>query len=279
MPELPEVETITEALRRAVEGAKILAVKVNNKNFRETVPDDFEKCIVNSSIERIYRKAKYIVIQLSNDLSIIWHLGMSGRVKILDEYPLDLEKHDHVILHTDKGYIIYNDARRFGLITYAESAIINQHHLFCHIGIDPFDKALTASYLSPLLAHRKTPIKTALLDQSIINGIGNIYASEALYKARISPLRSCVELTFSEIEKLIEAIRETLKTAIAAGGSTLRDYRKPDGSMGYFQNEHCVYDKTGQRCPQCTCDLKVTSGIKRITQGGRSSFYCAHLQK
>lgn len=279
MPELPEVETITEALRRAVQGATVLAVQVRNRRFREAVPDDFEKRIVNSSFEKIYRKAKYIVIELSNGFSIIWHLGMSGRVKISDELPADLEKHDHVILHTDKGYIIYNDARRFGLMTYTQSESIFQHHLFSHIGVDPFDEALTAQYLFDIFKNRKSSIKTTLLDQSIINGIGNIYASEALYEACISPLRSASELTLSEIKKLISAIRKTLKKAIAAGGSTLRDYRKPDGSMGYFQNEHCVYDKTGQRCPNCTCDLRKTGGILRITQGGRSTFYCAHLQK
>lgn len=279
MPELPEVETITEALRRAVQDARVLAVQVRNRHFREPVPNDFEKRIVNTSFVKIYRKAKYIVIELSNGFSIIWHLGMSGRVKISDKLPADLEKHDHVILRTDKGCIIYNDARRFGLMTYTQSAQISEHHLFCHIGIDPFDKILTAQYLSKLFANRKSSIKTTLLDQSLINGIGNIYASEALYEAGISPLRSASELTLSEIEKLIDAVRKTLKKAIASGGSTLRDYRKPDGSMGYFQNEHCVYDKTGQRCPHCTCDLQKTGGIKRITQGGRSTFYCEHLQK
>lgn len=279
MPELPEVETIKEALKHTIEGAHIQSVIVRNRNFRENIPDDFEKRIVNTCICEIYRIAKYILITLDNDLTIIWHLGMSGRVKICDKEPLNLDKHDHIYFHTNKGDIVYNDARRFGLITYAETKKLNQHHLFCHIGIDPFDTSLTTEYFFEHLKKRKTPIKLALLDQSIINGIGNIYASESLYEARISPLRPCCDISKKEAERLISAIIKTLQKAISAGGSTLKDYRRPDGSMGYFQNQHCVYDKTGHRCPDCKCILEKTGGIKRIIQGGRSTFYCEHLQK
>lgn len=279
MPELPEVETIKEALRRAIDNADIMSVTVRNRNFREKVPEDFEERIEKSTIIKIYRKAKYIIIALNNGLSIIWHLGMSGKVKILAQLPSELAKHDHIIIKTTKGVVIFNDARRFGLITYTESDILNKHHLFKHIGIDPFDEELTTQYLFSILHRRQCPIKSALLDQTIINGIGNIYASESLYEAGISPLRRCTDLTFTETETLIQAVRKTLTKAIAAGGSTLRDYRKPDGSMGYFQNQHCVYNKTGQRCPNCSCDIHKTGGIKRIIQSGRSTFYCSHLQK
>ena len=279
MPELPEVETIKEALKRAIDGAVIQSVSIKNRRFREATPEDFEQKIIKATISKIYRKAKYIVIELNNGLSIIWHLGMSGRVKICNSLPETLEKHDHVVLQTDKGYIIYNDARRFGLITYTETANLDNHHLFMRTGIEPFSPDLTASYLFSRLQNKKTPIKIFLLDQSIINGIGNIYASEALYEARISPLRPCDTLTLTETKTLIKAIQKTLQKAISAGGSTLRDYRQPDGSMGYFQNQHCVYNKTGYRCPDCKCDIKKTGGIKRITQGGRSTFYCEVLQK
>lgn len=279
MPELPEVETIKEALRRAVDSADIISITVKNRNFREKIPEDFEKRIEKSTIQKIYRKAKYIIIELNNGLSIIWHLGMSGKVKISDSLPSELAKHDHIIIRTTKGVVIFNDARRFGLITYTESDALNRHHLFEHIGIDPFDEKLTAQYLFSLLHQRQCSIKSALLDQSIISGIGNIYASESLYEAEISPLRYCTDITFAEIQKIIQAVRKTLTKAIAAGGSTLRDYRKPDGSMGYFQNQHCVYNKTGQKCPRCTCDTGKTGGIKRIIQSGRSTFYCDHLQK
>lgn len=279
MPELPEVETIKEALKRSIDKADILSIKIRNRNFRETIPSDFEEKIRNATICQIYRKAKYIVFELSNKFSIILHLGMSGKIKILDTFPEDLEKHDHIIFTTTKGILIYNDARRFGLLTYIESHKLENHHLFKNIGIDPFDKNLDAQYLFNILSCKKIPIKIALLDQSIISGIGNIYAFESLYEAGISPMRFCSDIRIDEIKKLIIAIRYTLEKAIAAGGSTLRDYRKPDGSMGYFQNQHCVYGKAGQRCPNCSCDLNKSGGILKITQGGRSTFYCEHLQK
>ena len=279
MPELPEVETIKEALKKSIEGATIESVIVRNRKFREEVPFDFEEKIINATINRIYRNAKYIVLELNNEYSIIWHLGMSGKIKIQDNESQEYEKHDHITIKTDKCFITYNDARRFGLITYCESNKINQHRIFANIGIDPFDTNLTTDYLSSKLKNRKNPIKILLLDQSIINGIGNIYASEALYDANISPLRDGNSLNNIELEKLIISIRKILNKAIKAGGSTLKDYRRPDGSMGYFQNAHCVYDKEGKRCPNCTCNIETTKGIKRIVQGGRSTFYCEIKQK
>lgn len=279
MPELPEVETIKTAIEKAIGSSNIVNVIVNNNRFREIIPQDFAKRIEKAKIISYKRLAKYIVIGLDNDLSIIWHLGMSGKIKICDKMPEIIEKHDHVIIETDNGVLIYNDARRFGLMTYCESTDLLKHHLFAKTGIDPFKPELTANYLFSHLKNKKIPIKIALLDQSIINGIGNIYASEALYLANILPTRSSNEISMKECESLIKAVRDTLEKAIAAGGSTLRDYRKPDGSMGYFQNMHCVYNKTGQKCPNCTCDIAKTGGIQKITQAGRSSFYCATKQK
>ncbi|MBR5154613.1 MAG: bifunctional DNA-formamidopyrimidine glycosylase/DNA-(apurinic or apyrimidinic site) lyase [Alphaproteobacteria bacterium] len=279
MPELPEVETIKEALNKSICGAKINSVLVNNRSFREKIPEDFESITKNTTITKIWRLAKYAILNLSNGYSIIWHFGMSGKVKILSENTSVYEKHDHVIFQTSKGVVIFNDTRRFGLISYCKTNELMKHHLFSEIGIDPFDKNFDVQYLASKLKNKKTPIKISLLDQKIVSGIGNIYASEALYKAQISPLRETSSLTLDEIENLIKAIQFTLEKAIKAGGSTLRDYKKPDGSMGYFQNEHCVYNKTGQRCPNCVCDLNSTSGIVKITQGGRSTFYCSTLQK
>ena len=279
MPELPEVETIKEALNKAIIGAKIKKTIINNRRFREIIPNEFEQLVKDTDILNIRRIAKYVVLDLSCGYSIIWHFGMSGKVKIL-ENPIDVfEKHDHVIFYTSKGMIIYNDARRFGLMSIVKTEDIFNHHLFMNIGVDPFSSKLNAKYLLDKFKNKKTHIKIALLDQTIINGIGNIYASEALYKARISPIRECNTLNEDEIKKLIESIRETLEQAIKAGGSTLRDYRKPDGSTGYFQNQHCVYNKTGERCPNCCCDLDKTGGIVKILQGGRSTFYCKELQK
>ncbi len=279
MPELPEVETIKEALKKSIEGDKIESVIIRNRRFRELIPADFEKVVLNALIVKVYRNAKYLILELDNNYSIIWHLGMSGKVKIHESSPESYEKHDHVTIKTNNGYITYNDARRFGLITYCESDKICQHKLFANIGIDPFSQNLTADYLKNKLSNKKNPIKVALLDQSIINGIGNIYASEALYDSKISPVRESNSLNLVELENLITSVRKILQKAIKAGGSTLKDYRKPDGSMGYFQNSHCVYDKEGMRCPNCTCDIDKTKGIKRIVQGGRSTFYCETQQK
>lgn len=280
MPELPEVETIKEAIRQTISGAVIESVDIHNRRLRQEIPQDLEKIIQQTHIVNIFRRAKYIVIDLDNRYSLILHLGMSGRIKILSEQPLNLEKHDHVVIKTSKGIIVYDDARRFGLLTYCLTDELKQNPLFADLGPDPFDdKLVTCDYLFKTFKNKKTYIKLALLDQHILAGIGNIYASEALYEARISPLRACSTLTLKECSRLLEAVRLILQKAITAGGSTLRDYKKPDGSLGYFQNQHCVYDKEGKRCPNCTCNLKKTGGIKKVVLGGRSSFYCDHLQK
>lgn len=278
MPELPEVETIKTAVEKSIGKTNIIKVSVNNKNLREKIPDDFAAKTEGAEIISYQRRAKYLIISLNNGLSIIWHLGMSGRVKIFDKTP-ELVKHDHVVIETGRGTVVYNDARRFGLITYCPTAELCGHHLLKKIGPEPFDKVFNADYLHDKLKNRKTPVKTALLDQAIVTGIGNIYASEALFAAGISPLREASSLSRKECGLLIEKVIETLNKAIEAGGSTLRDYQKPDGSLGYFQNQHCVYNKTGQRCPGCTCDVEKSGGIRKIVQAGRSSFYCPVKQK
>ena len=279
MPELPEVETVKNALKKAVLGAKISDVKVFCRKFRIQIPQDFEDKVKNTIITDIKRIAKYIVIDLNNAQSIVWHLGMSGKIKTINADVEQFQKHDHVVINTDKGVLVYNDARRFGLLTVCESDKLINHTIFKNIGIDPFDEKLKADYLYQKLKNKRVAIKVALLDQSIINGIGNIYASEALYLARILPQRESATISKKECESLIVAVRDVLSKAIKAGGSTLRDYIKPDGSAGYFQNEHCVYNKTGQRCPNCVCNLNKTKGIRKIVQGGRSTFYCETLQK
>lgn len=279
MPELPEVETIKTALCNSIGYSNIIKVIVNNNKLRQKIPDDFILRVEGARITSYQRIAKYIVIGLNNGLSLIWHLGMSGRIKISDEAPNPIIKHDHVIMKTENGCITYNDARRFGLLTYCETAKIKEHPLFKRIGIEPFDSKLDSKYLFEKLQKKHIPIKIALLDQEIITGIGNIYASEALFSAEISPLRATNEISLKECDVLIRNIQETLNKAIMAGGSTLKDYQKPDGSLGYFQNMHCVYNKTGQRCPDCNCDITKTGGIQKIVQAGRSSFYCPQKQK
>ncbi len=279
MPELPEVETIKNALEKAVGGACIQKTEIFCRRFRVPVPNDLAKRIDGARIVAFNRIAKYIIVRLDNGLSLIWHLGMSGRVKICDRRPDTPEKHDHIIFSTDKGCIIFNDARRFGLLTCCPTEELAQNPLLQKLGIDAMDKDFDGNYLYQKFHNKSTAVKMALLDQHIVCGIGNIYASEALFDARILPQRPATNLSKKECAQLAESVKAVLRKAIKAGGSTLKDYRRPDGSMGYFQNEHCVYNKTGQRCPNCVCDIKKTGGVQKTVLGGRSTFYCATLQK
>jgi formamidopyrimidine-DNA glycosylase len=277
MPELPEVETIKNAIKKGIGNSRIEQVEVRNPHLRQPVPTDFASKIEGATIQNYRRIAKYIVIDLDNQLSLLWHMGMSGKIKLSDKPILPYDKHDHIVIKTENGYIVYNDPRRFGLLTYDVTENLEQNPLLHHLGIDPFDMRLTETYLFNCLQKKKSlPVKQALLDQQIIVGIGNIYASEILYDARIHPLRKSESIKLSEAETLLKSIRKVLTAAIAAGGSTLRDYKKPDGSLGYFQNKHCVYGKMGQKCPICTCE---TGSILKIVLGGRSTFYCEKVQK
>lgn len=279
MPELPEVETVKNALQKAFVGARIEKVEVRCARLRQPVPADLAKKLKGKRIENLRRIGKYMVLDLAENLSLVWHLGMSGSIRILENKPQSLEKHDHVVLQTDKGYMVYNDPRRFGLLTWCLTDQLKKHPLFKRIGVDPFDTTVTVNWLAQKFEGKNSAVKLALLDQEIMAGIGNIYASEALYAARILPTRPAGSLSKKELGRLIEAVRDVLQKAIAAGGSTLKDYRQPDGSLGYFQMSHCVYDKTGQRCPNCRCDLNKTGGVQKIVLGGRSTFYCATQQK
>ena len=279
MPDLPEVESIKNALEKAVCGATIQKTEVFCRRFRVPVPDDLPQKINGARIVFLNRIAKYIIINLDNDLSLIWHLGMSGKIKICETRPENPDKHDHIILTTSRGCLVFNDARRFGLLTCCQTTQLKSHPLLEKLGIDPFDKEFNGQWLYEKFQNKKAAVKIVLLDQQVVCGIGNIYASEALYKAKILPMRPAKDLSLKECRRLAESVLEVLGKAIHAGGSTLKDYRRPDGSMGYFQNEHCVYNKTGKRCPDCVCDIKKTGGIQKSVLGGRSTFYCVTLQK
>ena len=279
MPELPEVETIKNAICKAIGYANIITVNVNDNRFRQIIPDDFAKKISGTKIVDYKRIAKYIIISLDNGYCIIWHLGMSGKIKICETRPENPDKHDHIILTTSRGCLVFNDARRFGLLTCCQTIKLKSHPLLEKLGIDPFDKEFNGQWLYEKFQNKKAAVKIVLLDQQVVCGIGNIYASEALYKAKILPMRPAKDLNLKECRRLAESVLEVLDKAIHAGGSTLKDYRRPDGSMGYFQNEHCVYNKTGKRCPDCVCDIKKTGGIQKSVLGGRSTFYCVTLQK
>ncbi len=275
MPELPEVETIKNGIAKSIGYCRIRKIVVRQNKLRIPVPADIAQKANETTIIGYSRRAKYIVIELNNGLSLIWHMGMSGKILICDQLPNPLNKHDHIIIETDNGYLVYNDPRRFGLFTYAQTEGLNNLPFFADLGIEPFAKELTAEYLHNRLQKKRIPIKAALLDQSIVVGIGNIYASEVLFATAISPLRPSDKISLEESAALITATRNILTNAIKAGGSTLRDYEKPDGSLGYFQNQHQVYGKEGQKCPNCTCN----KGICKIVIAGRSTFYCPQKQK
>lgn len=277
MPELPEVETIKNTVAKTLLGAKIAKVTVRQRQFRQNVPEDFEKRIEGATVIALKRIAKYMLVELDNGQTIIWHFGMSGKIKIESILPNLLDKHDHIIFETSNGVIIYNDVRRFGLVTVCDSDKLKENPLLKELGLDPWEKELTPEYLLDILHSKKCAIKVALLDQSIICGIGNIYASEILYKARILPTRESKSISIEECALIIKYTQDILEKAIAAGGSTIHDFKRPDGDIGYFQNQHCVYNKTGQCCPDCRCNGK--KHIEKIVLGGRSTFFCPVLQK
>lgn len=279
MPELPEVETIKNTVAQHLFGALITYAEVRQAKLRESVPTDFAIKVCNARIIGLRRIAKYMLADLDNGLTIIWHFGMSGKIRIESDVPNPPQKHDHIIIKTDKGVLIYNDPRRFGLVTFCKTAELKYHHCFKNTGLDPWDNNLTADYLLQKLANRKCAIKLSLLNQEIICGIGNIYASEILYLARIHPQRPSESINLLQAAEIIKQTRIVLQKAIDAGGSTIHDFRRPDGDIGYFQEQHCVYNKTGKRCPDCCCKIEKTGGIQKIVQGGRSTFYCPVLQK
>ncbi len=278
MPELPEVETIKNTVSKTLLGATINNVIVRQRKFRKPIAPDFEKRIVKAKVISLKRIAKYMLVNLDNGLTMIWHFGMSGKIKIESKTPEVLDKHDHVILETSNGTIIYNDTRRFGLICLDESKNLQTNPLLKNLGFDPWDENLTPEALKQKLQKKKTPIKLALLDQEIINGIGNIYASEILYYAKILPTRESDKVSLKECELIIKYTRQVLEQAIEAGGSTIHDYKRPDGDIGYFQNQHVVYNKAGHSCPECK-RLGRECHIEKSVMGGRSTFFCAHEQK
>lgn len=272
MPELPEVETVMRGLARAIKGRRIIKVEQKRKDLRIPFPRDIQS-IAGTKVRDLSRRAKYILLHLSDGRDLVIHLGMSGRMTINPAAP---DKHDHFILTFDDGTTtVFNDARRFGLVALMPAAGRDAHKLFAHLGPEPFDKAFSAGYLRGMLEGRKSDIKTALMDQRLVVGVGNIYAAEALYLARISPLRKSGSLNAAEAARLVKAVRQVLDKAIAAGGSSLRDYVQADGELGYFQHKWAVYGKEGAACPRRGCD----GLIRRTVQGGRSTFYCPDCQK
>lgn len=279
MPELPEVETVRRALAARLVGRRIVGVETRRPDLRAALPRDLPARLTGRKVVGVERRAKYLLIGLDDGAVLLAHLGMSGRLLLRDDAPQP-GPHDHVILEADDGCRVYfNDARRFGLLTLTDSAGMGGHPLLRDLGVEPLSETFDAPVLGKLLAGRKTAIKSALMDQGLVAGLGNIYVCEALFGAGISPKRRAGGLGRERVARLVAAIKDVLARAIAAGGSTLRDHRRPDGELGYFQHAFAVYGREGEPCPGCDCRLLRSGGIRRIVQGGRSTFYCPRRQR
>lgn len=278
MPELPEVETVRQGLRPVLEGRTLTHVRANRPDLRFPLPKGMAETMTGRRVISVDRRAKFLLVRLEGGLVFILHLGMSGRVLIFREPPPPEEKHDHIVMQTDEGVTIrYNDARRFGSADLVGDNALHQHSMLASLGPEPLGGEFSPPVFEAALRGKNTPIKAALLDQRVVAGIGNIYACEALFRSGISPKRLSKTIKGSRAERLTNAIKQVLREAIEAGGSTLRDHRVPNGELGYFQHTFRVYDREGEPCVQCHQDAGRL--VKRIVQSGRSTFYCTHCQR
>lgn len=270
MPELPEVETIRAGLEPRLTGRRIERVTLNRPDLRFAFGDGFAAGLTGQTITGVGRRAKYLLIALGNGATLLSHLGMTGRYAFNPE----AGAHDHVVLHLDnKVRLVYSDPRRFGFMQLIAPGALEQNRFLGMLGLEPLGNALSGTLLLRGFKGRRTPLKAVLMDQRLIAGLGNIYVCEALYRAGLSPKRLAATVNLAGAEKLSGAIRAVLTSAIAAGGSTLRDYAAADGSLGYFQHGFDVYGRAGEPCKSCG------KKILRITQSGRSSFYCPGCQR
>ena len=283
MPELPEVETVRRGLAPAMEGVRIARAQVNRPDLRWPFPAGMAERLRGHRVLSLRRRSKYILADLDSGETLLIHLGMSGRMLVSGD-PLGqfvhnhpaAEKHDHVIFDMDNGArITFNDPRRFGAMDLLDTATAEDHKLLSVLGPEPLGNAFSESYLMAALRGKNTPIKSALLDQGIIAGLGNIYVCETLYRAGINPKRKAGQIADARVAALVPIIRSVLSEAIEAGGSSLKDFRRADGELGYFQHRFDVYDREGQTCHGDGCN----STIRRIVQSGRSSFYCPTCQR
>jgi formamidopyrimidine-DNA glycosylase len=280
MPELPEVETIVRGLRPRLEGRRLARVVQRRDDLRFPLPARFAERLTGRRVETIGRRAKYILVHLDRGEVLLCHLGMSGRMVLVDRPEQPLARHDHIVLTTEDGcQIRFNDARRFGAMDLIDAARLDQHWLLKDLGPEPLGNAFNGPALAEKLAGKRTPIKAALLDQKVVAGLGNIYVCEALFDAGLSPRRLAHTVQGRRAERLVAAIRDVLGRAIEAGGSSLRDYVQADGELGYFQHHWAVYDREGTPCPGCRCALERTGGIRRIVQSNRSTFFCPTRQR
>ena len=274
MPELPEVEIVKRGLETAVLGQEIKSLTFNRANIRLPLPQELPALIAGQKIDQLIRRGKYVVCLIDNGHGFILHLGMSGVVKIIpaDEV-YEPAKHDHVVFKMrEGGHIVFNDPRRFGFLKATTREGWARDDAFKAMGPEPLSNDFSGSVLADALKARKGPIKTALLDQKVVAGVGNIYACEALYMAGISPKRIAGSVQGGRADKLARAIRDVLTDAIESGGSSLKDYYHADGSLGYFQHKFKVYDREGDM-------IDGRHPVQRIVQSGRSTFYCPAKQR
>ncbi len=280
MPELPEVETVVRGLRPCLEGHRLARVEQRRAGLRFPFPENFVQRLEGRRVDRIGRRAKYILMHLDDGQVLLCHLGMSGRMTVTAGADAPPEKHDHVILTTDEGrQVRFNDARRFGIMDLVPETDLDTHPLLAGLGPEPLGNDFNGPELARRLKGKRSPIKAALLDQRVVAGLGNIYVSESLFLARLSPRRKAYTVQGGRAERLVHAVREVLGRAIEAGGSSLRDYVQATGELGYFQHSWAVYGREGEPCPGCDCDLAATGGVRRMVQSNRSTFYCAVRQR
>lgn len=287
MPELPEVETVRRGLAPVMAGALFVAVEARRPDLRIPLPADFEKRLKGACVRALERRGKFLLAPLSSGETLIMHLGMSGRFTVTggaDRRSGGFYRaappnpaHDHVLFTLEtsgaRSRVVFNDPRRFGLMDIAADGDLASCRHFRDMGPEPLSEAFTGASLAGALARRSAPIKAALLDQRVVAGLGNIYASEALHRAGVSPRRRANSLSARRAGDLRDAIRAVLEEAIEAGGSTLRDFAAADGALGYFQHRFSVYDRTGEPCRVCG------KTIRRLVQSGRSTFYCGGCQR
>ena len=274
MPELPEVETVCRALSKVLTNSRIKKIEFYRKDLRWQVKDNLEVSLKNNIFIDPYRRGKYILIPTNTDKIFLIHLGMSGQIRIKKKDIV--QKHDHmrmIVENNNKHFVVtYNDSRRFGYIDLFKKKELREHFLLSKIGVEPLGRELTTEYLKNNFKKRVINIKNALIDQKIIAGIGNIYASEILYKAKINPLRKVNSLSQNDLNSIITFTKIILKKSIDVGGTTIRDHMQPDGSLGYFKQKLQVYGKVNEKCKTCN------SFIVKEVISNRSTFICKHCQ-
>lgn len=270
MPELPEVETVRQGLRPFLEGRRIQRVCLRRPNLRFPFPARFTEKLESQKIQTLTRRGKYLLIHLGTDQIWLIHLGMSGRFLMNPQIP---SKHDHVFILLDSGKLVYRDPRRFGFMDLFPTQELDRNRWVQNLGIEPLSKDFTGAVLRASFTGKKMPLKNLLLRQDLIAGMGNIYACEALFLAELDPQKPGHSLGIREFSRLTDAIKSVLKKAIKAGGASLKDRQRVTGELGYFQHQFKVYGRLGQPCTKCSTD------IQKITQSGRSTFFCPACQQ